>query len=179
MNIKKIAMKYLLKILSILTISASLYSCNKEIDPIVLTGSWELDTLSVIVNIVYNPQVAEEYPNTLIFLEKNKHNLRRELMKPQRIVFKAPNVSEFYYNDVPLPVTGTYLQESAYFVIHNTLFSDGILGASDNLRLELYYSKDRLMQILFNFLTNEDDSQETFSRLIEQFNGIGSYKKAI
>ncbi len=172
-------MNKLTKLLSLMTISLSLFSCNKEIDPIVLNGSWELDTLSVIVNIVYKPEVAEEYPNTLIFLEKNKHNLRRELMKPQRIVFKSPNISEFYYNDVPLPITGTYIQESAYFVIHNSLFNDGIIGASDNLRLELYYSKDRLMQILFNFLTEEDDTQDTFIRLIEQFNGIGSYKKSI
>ncbi len=167
----------LLSVLAVLIASFSIVSCNKEIEPIVLNGTWDLDTNAVIVRIVYSPVVADEFPNSIKFLAENIQKIRRELMKPQRIVFKAPNVSEFYYNDVPLPVTGTYLHDNAYFTIQNALFAGGLNGASDNLRLELYYDRDYLMTILRRFLTVNDDTPETFDRLIETFHGVGSYKR--
>ncbi len=167
----------LLSLFSVLLLAASITSCNKELEPIVLTGTWELDTASVIVRIVYSPAVADEYPETIKFLAANINRIKRELMKPQSIVFKSPNITEFYYNDVPLPVNGIYVQDNAYFNITNPLFPGGINGASDNLRLELYYDRDYLMMILYTLLTSENDTPATYDRLIETFHGVGSYKK--
>jgi hypothetical protein len=167
----------LITIFSILAMALSISGCNKELQPIVLTGTWDLDTAAVIVRIVYSPAVANEHPETLKFLAQNINKIKRELMKPQRIVFKSPNLTEFIYNDVPLPISGIYEQDNAYFMITNPLFPGGIGGASDNLRLELYYDRDYLMMILYTLLTDEDDSPMTYDRLIETFHGVGSYKK--
>ena len=101
-----------------------------------------------MVYIIYNPNIADEYPATVEFLEKNLQTIRRELMKPQGITFKNPNIAEFTYNQVPLPVEGTFVQDNAFFTITNDLFPKGISGASDNLRLELYYSHEYLMEII-------------------------------
>ncbi|OFY30259.1 MAG: hypothetical protein A2X17_08460 [Bacteroidetes bacterium GWF2_41_61] len=166
-----------ISLFSVLLLAISISSCNKELQPIVLTGTWELDTAAVIVRIVYSPVVANEFPETVKFLAANINKIKQELMKPQSIVFKVPNLTEFNYNDVPLPIHGTYVQENAYFAITNPLFPAGISGASDNLRLELYYDRDYLMMILYTFLTDQDDSPSTYDRLIETFHGVGSYKK--
>lgn len=157
----------------------SLFSCNKELEPIVLTGSWDLDTNGVMVQIIYSPVVANEFPDAVKFLGENIQKIRRELMKPQRIVFKMPNITEFYYNEVPLPVAGTFMQENAYFVITNPLFPESISGASDNIRVELYYDENYLMGIIYRLLTPEDDPPMVFEELIVTFNGVGAYKKAL
>jgi hypothetical protein len=167
----------LLAVVSGLILTLSLTGCLKELEPIVLTGTWELDTAAVVVRIVYNPSVAAEYPNTIEFLNNNINRIRRELMKPSRIVFKLPNVTESYYNDVPLPVMGTFVQDNAYFTMTNPLFPAGIAGASDNLRLELYYDRDYLMFILYTLLTDEDEPSSVYDRLIDSYHGVGLYRK--
>ena len=167
-----------LVLLGIVSLLFSLWGCNKEFEPIVLSGNWDLDTNGVMVYIIYNPVVSADYPNTIKFLEKNLQKIRRELMKPQRITFKAPNNVDFSYNEVPLPVKGNYSQNDSFFTIINPLFPDGINGASDNLRLELYYDYDRLMSILYLLLTDEDDPPAIYDELIEKFEGVGSYRKS-
>ncbi len=169
--------KKLLSFAAALVLFLSLWGCNKELQPIVLTGSWELDTASVIVHIVYNNEVAADYPQTITFLQRNIHNIRREIMKPKTIVFRLPNITESYYNLVPLPVVGTYTQENAYFTIVNAMFPNGISGASDNIRLELYYDRDHLMNILYLLLTDQDDHPSVYNSLIETYHGVGSYRK--
>lgn len=165
-----------LTLFSLLVVLLSSTSCNKEAEPIVLTGNWNLDTAGVMVYIVYSPVVAAEYPKTVKFLGDNLQKIRRELMKPQRITFKVPNIAEFTYNDVPLPVGGTFVQENAVFTITNGMFPEGISGASDNLRLELYYNHEYLMGIIYNLLTEEDDTPAVYNELIQKFEGVGAYR---
>lgn len=165
-----------LSLLALIAILALSSGCNKEIEPIILTGNWDLDTAGVMVYIIYNPNIADEYPATVEFLEKNLQTIRRELMKPQGITFKNPNIAEFTYNQVPLPVEGTFVQDNALFTITNDLFPKGISGASDNLRLELYYSHEYLMEIIYRLITENDDSTEVYDKLIEKFEGVGAYK---
>lgn len=176
MNMKKLKSIILLAFTTLL-ISFSIWSCNKEFEPIVLNGNWDLDTSAVMVYIVYNPVIANEYPETKKFLEKNLQTIRRELMKPLRIAFKAPNKADFIYNDVPLPVEGTFEQNNGFFTITNVIFPNGISGASDNIRLELYYTYDKLMSILKLLLTEDDDPYEVYQQLIEKFEGVGSFRK--
>ncbi|NCB19808.1 MAG: hypothetical protein EOM61_09340 [Bacteroidia bacterium] len=167
-----------LVLLGIVSLLFSLWGCNKEFEPIVLSGNWDLDTNEVQVYIVYKVGVAEKYPNTKKFLDKNLNAMRRELMKPQKITFKAPNIVDFSYNDVPLPVRGNFTQKDGFFTIINPLFPDGIIGASDNIKLQLYYDYDRLMSILYLLLTYEDDPPAIYDELIEKFEGVGSYRKS-
>ena len=166
----------LLSIFSLLLVLISSSGCNKETEPIVLTGNWDLDTVGVMVYIVYSPVIAEEYPTTVKFLENNLQKIRRELMKPQRITFKMPNISGFSYNDVPLPVQGTFSQENAVFTIFNAMFPEGLSGASDNLRMEVYYNREYLMAVICRLLTEDDDSPDVYDRLIEKFEGVGAYR---
>jgi hypothetical protein len=177
MDMKKLKSIILLAFTTLL-ISFSIWSCNKEFEPIVLNGNWDLDTNEVQVYIVYKVGVAEKYPNTKKFLDKNLNAMRRELMKPQKITFKAPNIVDFSYNDVPLPVRGNFTQKDGFFTIINPLFPDGIIGASDNIKLQLYYDYDRLMSILYLLLTDEDDPPAIYDELIEKFEGVGSYRKS-
>lgn len=163
-------------VLALLVVLLSSTSCNKEVEPIVLTGNWNLDTSGVMVYIVYSPAVATEYPKTVKFLGDNLQKIRRELMKPQVITFKAPNIAEFTYNEVPLPVQGTYVQENAVFTITNGMFPEGLSGASDNLRLELYYKHEYLMSIIYNLLTDQDDTPAIYDELIQKFEGVGAYR---
>lgn len=142
-----------------------------------LSGNWELDTSSVMVFIVYNPTITEQYPSTIKFLAKNLQPIRRELMKPQKIVFKRSNNVDFIYNEVPLPIKGNYQRIDGYFIISNSMFPDGIKGASDNFRMELYYDKEYLMTILNRLITPEDESPEVYRNLIEKIDGVGFYKK--
>jgi hypothetical protein len=173
---KKIKQR-LLYVISVLVLAVSVTGCMKDLEPIVLTGTWELDTAAVVVRIIYNPSVAAEHPETIKFLEDNITRIRRELMKPNRIVFKLPNIIESYYNDVPLPVMGTFIQEGAYFTMKNPLFPTGIAGASDNIRLEFYYDREYLMYILYNLLTENDGPPSVYDRLIDSYYGVGLYKK--
>lgn len=167
----------ILALFTLLVVLLSSTGCNKEAEPIVLTGNWDLDTAGVMVYIVYSPIVATEHPNTLKFLGDNLQKIRRELMKPQKITFRMPNIAEFTFNDVPLPVQGTFVQDNAVFSIHNSMFPEGIGGASDNLRLELYYQREYLMAILYRMLTEQDDTPAVYDELIQKFEGVGAYRK--
>ncbi len=155
-------------------------SCYKEIEPIILTGKWDLDTSEVIflpVLKLFDPNTTPEYLTVRNFLEKNNNNIRKELMKPESIVFKLPNIVEFYYKGAPLPIIGTYVQDGAFFTIKNTFFPNGLTGASDNLGLNLFYDREFLFKILYRYITESDGAPEVYNFLIETVHGVGTYKR--
>ncbi|MEN6618547.1 MAG: hypothetical protein ABFC28_03490 [Rikenellaceae bacterium] len=170
----------LTKFLSIVTvaiISLSLSGCNKDPDPIILTGSWQLDPTATFLQIYYNSSYASEYPSAIQFLKDNKDKILKEIKKPEIIQFVAPNTVNFIYeasSSTP-PVVGTFEQFEIYVNIKNPIFPNGLTGASNNQKLEIYYSKEYMMSILYSILTPADDTQETFSNLIEGFDGVGVY----
>lgn len=172
----------LTKFLSIvaLTITVlSLSGCNKEPDPIVLTGSWQLDSTSTFLQIFYNPTFASENPRAIQFLKDNKEKILKEIKKPEIIQFVEPNIVNFVYKSSSTPpLTGTFEQFEIYVSIKNSIFPNGITGASNNEKLEIYYDKTYMLGILNSILTPQDDSQETFSTLIEAFDGVGVYTRA-
>ena len=168
-----------LSIAVIAIISLSLSSCNKEAEPIVLTGSWELDSTSTFLQISYNPIYAEEYPSAIQYLKDNLNKILKEIKKPDTIQFIEPNTVNFLYNPTPgTMVAGTFEQFDIYVNIYNALFPGGLTGASNNQRLEIYYSKNDMLGILYSMLTPADDAPETFSKLIDQFDGVGVYVRA-
>jgi len=167
-----------LTVVALAVLSISLTSCNKEQAPIVLTGSWKIDTAGTALAIRFNQVYADENPVVLQFLEKNKQKVRRLLFNPERVVFDATNAVTFNYTS-SAPVVGTYTKSDFYFTITNSVFPDGIYGASDNTYLELYYSKDYMMDLLFSILTENDPPQAEFTELIDQFEAIGLYKKMV
>ncbi|MFA6333961.1 MAG: hypothetical protein WCX48_00195 [Bacteroidales bacterium] len=168
-----------LSVAVIAILSLSISSCNKEADPIILTGSWQLDPSATFLQIIYNPTYAEMYPSAIQYLKDNKEKILTEIKKPDIIQFSDPNVVDFIYTSPLAPtVTGTFDQFEIYVNIKNALFPTGIAGASNNHKLEIYYTKDYMMSILYSILTPEDDSQDTFSKLIEQFDGVGVYVRA-
>ena len=170
-----------LSILAIAVFSLSVSSCNKPAEPIVLTGSWQLDTSLTFMQVIYNPSSAIEYPNALKYLKDNWYKILKEIKTPATIQFVQPNVVNFLY---PAPsitptVTGTFSQYEIYVTITNTLFPKGLTGASNNQKLEVYYGKDYMMGILNSILTPADDAPENFSKLIDQFDGVGVYVRGL
>ena len=164
--------------MALAVLSISLTSCNKEQAPIVLTGSWKIDTVGTALGIVYNQVYAEENPVALQFLKDNKEKVRKLLFNPERIVFDATSAVTFNYTS-SAPVVGTYTKTDFYFKITNSVFPDGINGACDNIYLELYYPKDYLMGLLFSILTENDPPESAFISLIDKFEAIGLYTKTV
>jgi len=168
-----------LSIVAFAIIVLSISGCNKEPEPIVLTGSWQLDSTSTFLQIFYNPTFASENPRAIQFLKDNKEKILKEIKKPEIIQFVAPNTVNFVYKNSSAPtVTGTFEQFEIYVSIKNSIFPNGLTGASNNQKLEIYYDKTYMLGILNSILTPEDDSQETFSTLIEEFDGVGVYVRA-
>ncbi|MHC1690950.1 MAG: hypothetical protein AB9833_08990 [Bacteroidales bacterium] len=165
-----------LTVVALAVLSVSLTSCNKEQAPIVLAGSWKIDTVGTALGIVYNQVYAEENPVALQFLKDNKEKVRKLLFNPERIVFDATDAVTFNYKS-SAPVVGTYTKTDFYFKITNSVFPEGINGASDNIYLELYYPKDYLMGLLFSILTENDPPESAFISLIDKFEAIGLYTK--
>ncbi len=159
-------------------LSLSLTSCNKEQAPIVLTGSWKIDTAGTSLGIVFNQVYAESNPAVLQFLKDNKEKVRKLLFNPEKIVFDATS-SVTFNNTGSAPIVGTYTKTDFYFIVTNTVFPSGLNGASDNIYLELYYSKPYMMSLLFSILTPNDPSQDSFVALIDKFEAIGLYKKMV
>lgn len=169
-----------LSIVSLTIMVLSLSGCNKEPDPIVLTGSWQLDSASTFLQIFYNPAIASENPGAIQFLQDNKEKILNQIKKPEIIQFVEPNTVNFLYKTTSTtPLTGTFEQFEIYVSIKNSIFPNGITGASNNQKLEIYYDKTYMLGILNSILTPEDDSQETFSALIEAFDGVGVYVRAV
>ena len=159
-------------------LSLSLTSCNKEQAPIVLTGSWKIDTAGTALGIVFNQVYAESNPAVLQFLKDNKEKVRKLLFNPARLDFDATSAVKFSYTNAP-EIVGTYTKTEYYFIVKNSAFPDGISGACDNTYIEMYYSKPYMMSLLFSILTPNDPSQDSFVALIDKFEAIGLYKKIV
>lgn len=172
-----------LSIVAVAIFSLSLSSCNKEAEPIVLDGSWQLDTTATFLQIFYSPAYASDYPSAIQFLKDNKDKILKAIKKPETIQFVAPNTVNFIYKTSSTPpVAGTYQQFEIYVNITNPLFPNGLTGASNNQKLEIYYSKEYMMSILYTILPQPVDpqyTQEIFSKLIEEFDGIGVYVRSV
>lgn len=167
-----------LTVVALAVLSISLTSCNKEQAPIVLTGSWKIDTAGTALGIVFNQVYAEENPVALQFLKDNKEKVRKLLFNPERVVFDATSAVTFNYTN-SAPVVGTYTKSDFYFTVTNSVFPSGINGASDNIYLELYYPKAFMMDLLFSILTENDPPESAFISLIDKFEAIGLYKKMV
>lgn len=140
------------------------------------SGSWLIDTTNTIIRIVYSPLIANEYPETIKFLSKNINNFKKELRKPDKIKFNSPNICVFTYLNPSQVVQGTFERiGNARVKIVNSVFSTGIECVSDGIILQLDYNKDYMMNILFKYLTSQDNSKDIFIQLIETFYGAGSY----
>jgi len=167
-----------LPVLGLLALVFSLQSCNKESEPISFTGIWEIDTASTFVRVVYNQELESQYPNVMNFLRERKYDLKEKILVPNRIEFIEPNLVNFYYdNSEQSVVSGTYTQYEAYVTIVNDMFPLGISAASNNVKLEMYYSTNYILNQLYSLLTAEDDPQEYFSYVIVNADGVGVYRK--
>jgi hypothetical protein len=168
-----------MSIIAVVVFAFSLSSCNKPAEPIVLTGSWQLDTSLTFMQVIYNPASALEYPNALKYLKDNWYKILKEIKTPPTIQFVEPNVVNFIYSPASTPtVIGSFVQYEIYVTITNSLFPNSITGASNNQKLELYYGKSYMMGILNSMLTPADDAPENFSKLVDQFDGVGVYVRA-
>ena len=167
-----------LTVVALAVLSLSLTSCNKEQAPIVLTGSWKIDTAGTALGIVYNQVYAGENPVVLQFLKDNKEKVRNLLYNPERLVFNETDAVTFNYTSSE-PIVGTYVKSDFYFTVRNSVFPNGINGASDNVYIELYYPKAFMMDLLFSILTENDPPESAFISLIDKFEAIGLYKKMV
>lgn len=177
---KKIFMKIrrFLTVATLVVLAYSLTSCNKEPEQIVLTGSWGIDTASTALAIIYNQVVAEENPLALNYLKENKERIRDLIKKPETLLFSGNN-SVVLKSEDDADIAGTYTQSDFYFTITALPYPKGLFGASDNVLLELYYSKEHMMTLLYSILTPNDPPQSVFDQLIDKFEGIGVYRKQL
>jgi hypothetical protein len=167
-----------LPVLLLFVVTCSMTSCNKETEPVIFTGTWEIDTSSTFVLFVYNQDLESQYPNVLNFLRLRKYDIKSKIQTPARIEFIEPNRVIFYYDDSKTsPVEGTYTQYEAYVTIVNDIFPSGIAAASNNIKLEIYYGTNYMLNQLYSLLTPEDDPQEYFSYVIDSADGVGVYTK--
>lgn len=176
--------KFFMKIRRFLTVATlvvlaySLTSCNKEPEQIVLTGSWGIDTASTALAIIYNQVIADENPTALNYLKDNKNRILAEIKKPELLIFSGTN-SVVMKSEGSDDIAGTYTQSDFYFTITALPYPNGLFGASDNVLLEIYYSKEYMMSLLNSILTPNDPPASTFEQLIDRFEGIGVYKKLL
>lgn len=177
---KKIFMKIrrFLTVATLVVLAYSLTSCNKEPEQIVLTGSWGIDTASTALAIIYNQVVAEENPVALNYLKENKNRILALIKKPETLVFSGTN-SVVLKSEGSADIAGTYTQSDFYFTVTALPFPKGLYGASDNKLLELYYSKEHMMSLLYSILTPNDPPASVFDQLIDKFEGIGVYNKLL
>jgi hypothetical protein len=169
-----------LSLIAVAIIAFSISGCNKPVEPIVLTGRWQLDSISTFLLIQYNPSYKEQYPTAYQYLVNNKERILKEIKKPEKIEFIQPNVVNFIFKSPLTPsLSGTFTQYQIYVTITNTLFPLGITGASNNQKLEIYYGKEYMMGILNSMLTPSDDAPENFELLIDKFDGVGVYTKSL
>ncbi|MPM46505.1 hypothetical protein SDC9_93208 [bioreactor metagenome] len=170
-------LKNSLRIFAILIILPIFFSCNKSFEPITLDGTWTIDTANVNISIIYEKSVAEEHPEAMTFLIKNKEYFRAKLKEPRNLIFASPNIANMKFTDDRGTILGTYTQQDIYFSIKNEIFLDGIMGISDNTRLEIYYNTAYMKELLSQIITPETPSMDVFNSLIKQFDGIGAYRR--
>ncbi|MCK9304877.1 MAG: hypothetical protein M0P27_05720, partial [Bacteroidales bacterium] len=131
------------------------------------------------VRVMYNQDLVSQYPNVLDFLVRKKYDLKEKILVPDRIEFISPNVVKFYYSsDIQRVVNGSYTQSDSYVTIVNDNFPFGISAATNNIKLEIYYPTNYILNQLYSLLTVQDDPQEYFSYVIVNADGVGVYTKS-
>ena len=153
-------------------------SCNKEPVPIVITGTWNIDTSKTVLIVKFDELKANEYPAALNFLEKNIQKIRKSLPQPEQIIFSETNSVTFKFEE-GMFIEGTYTQiDKMYFKINISIFPDGIVCGSDNRNLEIYYNRDHILGALTNILTPNDPPYSVFEELIiDQSVGTSFYSR--
>lgn len=173
-----------LSVVALALVSLSTVSCNKEAEPIVLTGTWNIDSSMTFVSFVYDQIEAEANPVTRMYLAD---------INNQRKIVKALHRSQFVPNKIEFSelgltgtasapvifrmknggsVDGTYTKyEDMLFLITTPLFPNGLVCASDNKLLELYYPRDFVVQVISSILTATDPTPEDIERMIADGSG--------
>lgn len=169
--------KNLLRIFAILIILPVLFSCEKNAEPISLEGTWTIDTAKVYILITYEKSIAAEHPEAITFLINNKEFFREKLKNPTSITFTSQNIANMRFSDDRANISGTYILRDVNFTITNELFPDGIIGLTDNKKIEIYYNTYYMKQLLNQIITQESPSIDVLNRLIIQFDGVGTYKR--
>lgn len=162
MNAKK------LLFIAIVSIFPFITSCNKEIEPVDLTGDWYVDTSSVQLFISVNTNVLTQNQAAYNYLEENFNRIRLNVKQLRRVTFSGINQVAFRYSEVEI-YTGTFVQDVREFVVRNDKFPNGLYGASDGTALELYYLRTDMMNILEDMLTDLDPPFSSFEDLIMNF----------
>lgn len=162
--------------LALLTLSA--VSCNKEPEPIVLTGTWNIDTTQTKVFIKYDELKAQENPVAFNFLKDNVQKIRKNLIQPDQIIFSGTN-SVVFKLPSGTSVEGTYVQlDNVYFQINISLFPEGIVCGSDNRNLEIYYPRDYVMGVISSILTPNDPPYSIFNEMVtDESGGIALFRR--
>lgn len=162
--------------LALLTLSAA--SCNKEPEPIVLTGTWNIDTTQTKVFIKYDELKAQENPVAFNFLKDNVQKIRKNLIQPDQIIFSGIN-SVVFKLPSGTSVEGTYVQlDNVYFQINISLFPEGIVCGSDNRNLEIYYPRDYVMGVISSILTPNDPPYSIFNEMVtDESGGIALFRR--
>ncbi|OJV22131.1 MAG: hypothetical protein BGO30_10465 [Bacteroidetes bacterium 41-46] len=160
-----------LSLIALGLLTLSLFSCNKEPQPIVLAGTWNIDTTQTMVLIKYDAVEAELNPVAYNFLRENIQKIRKNLIQPDQLVFDETN-SVLFKMKSGQDFAGTYTKiDEVYFQITNLVFPDGILGGCDNTNLELYYPRDYILSVISGILTPQDPPIENFDRMITAESG--------
>ena len=161
-------------------------SCSKEL-VVDLEGEWIIVPSNVFIGFTYNPDISENPENIdsekmLELIKGVLNEAENELKKLVSITFipatsnAENNIVQFKYNNDSQPVYGTYEQNIVYFTLVNPTFPDGILGLCNNYELEIYYSRDYLLNTLHNIIAlNNDIERETINAFIEDISGVGYY----
>ncbi len=150
-------------------------SCNKEDDPIILTGNWYIDEDYVYTGIRYDPNVGQTYPAAVQYLRDHEDDFCEPLKELTKITFSGTNQVTFQYTDSSTE-TGTYVQDGMYFVITCDAYPLGLTGGSDGKIIELYYPTEYMIDVLKNILTPTDPSETVFESLIQTFVGVATYR---
>jgi hypothetical protein len=160
----------------LLLLTPFVLSCNKETEPVILTGDWNINNEYVYTNIRYDLEVSRAHPDALQYLIDNEDQLAEPLKNVKKLTFSGINTIIFHYLDNST-ATGTYVIEGNYFFVESDSYPDGLAGYSDNSSLELYYPLEYMTNILNNLLTPSDPSEEIFTQLIQSFVGVATYTK--
>ncbi|MDX9782388.1 MAG: hypothetical protein RBT35_05335 [Bacteroidales bacterium] len=166
-----------LSVVALALVTLSTASCNKEAEPIVLTGTWNIDSTMTFVSFVYDQVEADANPVTRMFLadinnqRKIVKALHRSQLVPNKIEFSATNTVVFRMKNGS-SLDGTYTKyEDMLFMIITPLLPNGQICASDNKLLELYYPRDFVIQVINSILTSTDPSPEDIERIIADGSG--------
>lgn len=173
-----------LSIIALGVLTLSTVGCNKEPEPIVLTGTWNVDTVQTKVYIKYDEFKAQENPIAFNYLKDNIQKIRKNLIQPDKIIFSGTNYVSFKFPN-GMSIDGTYSQIDEVFFKLTIMefpdgfqFPDGLVCASDNKVLEIYYPRGYVMSVLRNMLRPSDPPYSIFEELITaESSGLALFRR--